>query len=236
MHVFFEPNLSQTEIVLPEDESKHCIKVLRLAANDKVLLTDGNGNIANAIVVHAHPKKCILQIVDKTFAPPMRKYNLHLLVAPAKSAERNEWLVEKATEAGADEITFIETMRTERTRINLDRLHKIAVSAIKQSKQWHLPKINPLVQFNQAICSVHPNSLKLIAKVGSNRQYSFYNLLQSKHTHIAVFIGPEGDFTNDEMAIAQQHQCKPLWLGHSVLRTETAALYACMAVKALLEN
>lgn len=236
MHVFFEPNLTQPEIALPEEESKHCVKVLRLGVNDKVILTDGNGNIANAIITIAQPKKCVLQILEKSFVPILRNYKLHVLVAPAKNTERNEWLVEKATEAGIDEITFIETTRTERARMNLDRLQKIAISAIKQSKQWHLPKINSLVKFDEAIHSIPANSLKLIAKVGSSQQFSFYNQLQAKPAQIAVFIGPEGDFTDNEMDLAQYCQFKPLWLGHSVLRTETAALYACMAVKALLEN
>lgn len=236
MHVFFEPNLNQTDIQLPEEESKHCIKVLRLNLNDEVTLTDGKGQVAKAIITKAHPKQCVLHIIEKTNVPKLRNYYLHVMVAPAKNAERNEWFVEKATEAGIDEITFIETSRTERGRLNTDRLQKIAVSALKQSKQWHLPTLNGLVKFNQALQLVQPNGLKLIAQVGSTKQQSLLNTLQQKPTHITICIGPEGDFTAEEMNFAAQQNFKPLWLGHSVLRTETAALFACMAIKALLEN
>jgi 16S rRNA (uracil1498-N3)-methyltransferase len=240
MHVFYQTDLSQNHIILSEDESKHCVRVLRLKNGDEVDLADGKGTHAKAIIVDDHPKKCVLQITQSTIHTQVessgRDFYLHIVVAPTKNFDRMEWFIEKATEAGIDEITFIETENSERAKVNLERCEKIAVSAMKQSKQWYLPKINALQKiadfFKQDIqgakfmawCETDDTTLinKKINQLTSN--------------HITILIGPEGDFTEAEVKLAQQHQFVPVSLGKTILRTETAALYACFTVKAILTN
>jgi 16S rRNA (uracil1498-N3)-methyltransferase len=156
------------------------------------------------------------------------------VVAPTKNFDRMEWFIEKATEAGIDEITFVETANSERAKVNLERCEKIAVSAMKQSKQWYLPKINALQKFTDVIKQVLPGD-KLIAwcEVDSTALIN-QKISQLTSNHITILIGPEGDFTEAEVKIAQQHHFIPISLGKTILRTETAALYACFTVKAIL--
>jgi 16S rRNA (uracil1498-N3)-methyltransferase len=240
MHVFYQTNLSQNQIVLSEDESKHCVRVLRLKKGDEVDLADGKGTHAKAVIVDDHPKKCVLQITVSTLHTQAessgRNYYLHIVVAPTKNFDRMEWFIEKATEAGIDEITFIETENSERAKVNLERCEKIAVSAMKQSKQWYLPKINALQKitdfFKQDI-----QDAKFIAWCETNDTALInQKLKQLIGNHITILIGPEGDFTEAEVKLAQQHQFVPVSLGKTILRTETAALYACFTVKAILSN
>lgn len=242
MHVFFQPDLASDSLWLSEEESKHCIRVLRLQLGDHVYLADGRGVEAKATIAEANPKKCLLTINSRTQHQPNRNYYLHIAVAPTKSADRIEWFIEKATEAGIDEITFIETTNSERAKVNLERCQKVAISAMKQSKQWFLPKINPLVSLknhlnvldNHAI-----NSLRYMAWCEQDQQQTLPFLvaqsLPFKQTEAHILIGPEGDFTQAEVQLAKQIQFKPVSLGASILRTETAALYACMAFKTLAD-
>lgn len=240
MHVFYQTDLSQNQIVLSEHESKHCVRVLRLKNGDEVDLADGKGTHAKAVIVDDHPKKCVLQITESTLHTQAessgRNYYLHIVVAPTKNFDRMEWFIEKATEAGIDEITFIETENSERAKVNLDRCEKIAVSAMKQSKQWYLPKINALQKitdfFKQDI-----QGAKFMAWCETNDTALInQKIKQLIENHITILIGPEGDFTEAEVKLAQQHQFVPVSLGKTILRTETAALYACFTVKAILSN
>ena len=238
MHVFYQPNLNQNQISLSEDESKHCVRVLRLKNGDEVDLADGKGTHAKAVIVDDHPKKCVLQITQSTLYTQAessgRNYYLHLIVAPTKNFDRMEWFIEKATEAGIDEITFIETANSERTKVNIERCEKIAVSAMKQSKQWYLPKINGLQKITDIIKHDLPGD-KFIAwcEVGGTTLIN-QKINQIASNHITILIGPEGDFTEAEVKLAQQHHFIPVSLGKTILRTETAALFACFTVKAIL--
>jgi 16S rRNA (uracil1498-N3)-methyltransferase len=240
MHVFYQTDLSQNHIILSEDESKHCVRVLRLKNGDEVDLADGKGTHAKAIIVDDHPKKCVLQITQSTIHTQVessgRDFYLHIVVAPTKNFDRMEWFIEKATEAGIDEITFIETENSERAKVNLERCEKIAVSAMKQSKQWYLPKINALQKitdfFKQDIQGV-----KFMAWCETDETALInQKIRQFAQKQITILIGPEGDFTEAEVKLAQQHQFIPVSLGKTILRTETAALYACFTVKAILSN
>ena len=238
MHVFYQTNLNQNQISLSEDESKHCVRVLRLKNGDIVDLADGKGTHAKGVIVDDHPKKCVLQITQSTLLTQAessgRNYYLHLVVAPTKNFDRMEWFIEKATEAGIDEITFIETANSERAKVNLDRCEKIAVSAMKQSKQWYLPKINALQKITDVMKLDLPGD-KFMAWCeidGTALLNQKINQLTSKH--ITILIGPEGDFTEAEVKLAQHHHFIPVSLGKTILRTETAALFACFTVKAIL--
>jgi 16S rRNA (uracil1498-N3)-methyltransferase len=242
MHVFFQPDLSSETIQLSEEESKHCVRVIRLKTGDEVHLADGKGTHALAKISDDNPKKCILNITSRTQFESRqtigKPFYLHIIVAPTKNFDRMEWFIEKAVESGIDEITFIETTNSERAKINMDRCHKIAISAMKQSKQWFLPRINPLV-------NIH----KLFEQHAFNNKTSFIAWCESEYTEllsihlrntevvnpkVTVLVGPEGDFTATEIQLAKQAGMIPVSLGENILRTETAALYACMSVKALL--
>ena len=240
MHVFYQTNLNQNKILLSEDESKHCVRVLRLKNGDEVDLADGKGTHAKAIVVDDHPKKCILQITNSiklTQAESSgRNYYLHLVVAPTKNFDRVEWFIEKATEAGIDEISFIETENSERAKVNLERCEKIAVSAMKQSKQWYLPKINSLKKITDILKQNIPG-VKFIAWCETDETALInQKIKQLAPSHITILIGPEGDFTATEVNLAIQHDFIPVSLGKTILRSETAALYASFAAKAILTN
>ncbi len=236
MHVFYQPNLTEPRITLTEDESKHCIRVLRMQKGDIVYLADGKGTKAKAVIDDDHPKRCVLQVVEQQHFTPSqssgRDYTLHILVAPTKNFDRMEWFIEKAVETGVDEITFIETENSERAKVNMERCEKIAVSAMKQSKQWYLPIIHPLVDVKTAITQ-NNDTEKLIAWCETEQTQQLAQLHQKKSNQISLLIGPEGDFTATEVELAKKHGFTPVSLGTTILRTETAALYGVMAIKAL---
>ncbi len=240
MHVFYQPNITETQITLTEDESKHCVRVLRLKKGDEVYLADGKGTEAKAIIIDDHAKKCVLQITNQILHSQLqssgRSYYLHIMVAPTKNFDRMEWFIEKATEVGIDEITFIETENSERAKVNLERCEKIAISAMKQSKQWYLPKINTVIKLQDAIKNCEADA-KFIAWCPTNYTELFGQQLTTiKAKNIAVLIGPEGDFTTKEIELSQHHNFRPTSLGKTILRTETAALFVCIAAKTISSN
>ncbi len=243
MHIFYQPNLLSTDILLNEEESKHCVRVLRMKIGDEVQLIDGKGTSAIAKIIDDNPKRCLLTIIEQTTHQPLRNYYLHIAVAPTKNFDRMEWFIEKAVEVGIDEISFIETENSERSKVNLERCEKIAISAIKQSKQFWLPKINGVKNCNQAIKELRNEGFKLIAwcetDVTQNLHSIITSSLHSKITnppthHITIFIGPEGDFSKTEVDNAIANGFVSVSFGESRLRTETAALYACIATNVLL--
>lgn len=237
MHVFYQPDLSAQEITLTEEESKHCIRVLRMQKGSKVDLADGRGTHAEAVIVDDHPKKCKLSITQRTFYSKQqssgRKYHLHLFIAPTKNFERMEWLLEKATEVGIDEITFVYTTNSERDKVNLERCEKILVSAMKQSKQWYLPELHPMVAVSDIFNL--PYEHKLLAWCEADKQNGIADyFIKNKPEKLALLIGPEGDFTATETALAKQNNWQMVSLGQTILRTETAGLFGVMSAKALL--
>lgn len=232
MQRFYIPDINSDTIQLDEEESKHCIRVLRMQTGDELELTDGKGMEATAVITDANPKRCLLHIQNRKQTTPPRNYRLHLAVAPTKNMERMEWLLEKAVECGVDQISFLTTSRSERNRINMDRCLKIAISAMKQSHQNHLPVLHEPVPYNTwmsdstnsgmiAVCD-YPNRINLPDAIANSQTNDFI-----------VVIGPEGDFTPDELEFALNKGFIPVSLGESVLRSETAALFACMSVKAI---
>lgn len=235
MHVFFQPDLSSSEIQLSEEESKHCVRVLRKQTGDTVHLADGKGTEAIAQIVDDNPKRCRLTIIERIHHQPYFTYTLHLVVAPTKNFDRIEWLIEKATEIGLSSISFIETENSERAKVNLERCEKIAISAMKQSKQWFLPAIHSIRPLKDVLKNVQ-TSQKFIAWCEHPQTELLSNHLTAiNQRDITILIGPEGDFTASEIQQALAHQFVPVSLGQSILRTETAALYACMSVKTILK-
>lgn len=231
MRLFYDPHIDPDQLnhTLSEEESKHIIKVLRQQAGDQIGLLDGKGSLFTTEIIDAHPKKCLVKIISRE-QEPKPNYSIHIAVAPTKQNDRIEWFVEKATEIGITDITLIECKNSERAKIKIDRLEKKAISAMKQSNRKYLPKINELVDFEKFVSS-NPNGL--IAHCYDNEKSSLSD--NFKRNDCPILIGPEGDFTTEEIDIAFRNGYKPITLGDNRLRTETAALYACMNAQIALE-
>ncbi|HEY4322374.1 MAG TPA: 16S rRNA (uracil(1498)-N(3))-methyltransferase [Mucilaginibacter sp.] len=233
MQLFFTPDIdpSQTHYFLNEEESKHCIRVLRLEAGNEVQLIDGKGGMYVADIEDAHPKRTLLHIKSVTTELNKRNHYLHIAIAPTKNIERVEWFLEKATEIGIDEISLIICQRSERKEVKVDRLNKIITSAIKQSLKAYHPVLNSPLSFNQLL-SKSFDGQKFIAHCEEGNK----TVLKSdfvNHGRYLVLIGPEGDFTPDEIDSALHNGFTAISLGESRLRTETAALEACFEVNFL---
>lgn len=233
MQLFYTPDIdaASSTYYLSEEESKHCIKVLRLQTGDKVQLIDGRGNFYDAAITDAHPKRTLLQIISVQEDFQKKNHYLHIAIAPTKNIERLEWFLEKATEIGIDEISLIICQRSERKEAKAERLNKIITSAIKQSiKAWH-PVLNEPIAFNKLI-SAPFNGQKFIAHCEPGDKLSLKDELKPFGRYL-ILIGPEGDFTPKEIEDALNNGFKAITLGESRLRTETAALEACFEVNFL---
>lgn len=233
MQLFYTPDIdaASTTYYLNEEESKHCVRVLRMQAGDKVQLIDGKGSFYNAAIIDAHPKRTQLQIISAQKDFHKRNHYLHIAVAPTKNTERLEWFLEKATEIGIDEISLITCQRSERKEAKTDRLNKIITSAIKQSiKAWH-PVLNNSVTLNK-LMAVPFSGQKFIAHCEPGDRFTLKHELKPFGKYL-ILIGPEGDFTPKEIDDALNNGFKAITLGESRLRTETAALEACFEVNFL---
>jgi 16S rRNA (uracil1498-N3)-methyltransferase len=230
MHQFYFPDLSSSQLQLSEEESKHAVRVLRLQPGDEVELSDGRGTKARAVVAENHPKRCTLDVISREMLPTGRNFTLHLAVAPTKNSDRTEWLVEKITELGIDAITLLDCEHSERSTFRLDRLEKLAVSAMKQSQQAWMPVITGPVTFSQFLQEVPAGVQCFIAHCVSEAERIPLSKATKPGGDVVIFIGPEGDFSAAEIEAALQHGAKPVSLGNTRLRTETAAFSACAAV------
>lgn len=224
MHVFYTPDI-QTNPELPEEEAQHCVRVLRLTTGEEITLTDGKGNFYRAEITVATNKRCLVKIVETTPQKVLWPGHLHLAMAPTKNMDRNEWFAEKATEIGFDELTFLNCRFSERKVIKADRIEKILISAIKQSLKARLPKLNEMTDFDKFI-SQDFSGQKFIAHCYEGEKPLLKNILKAGEDAL-VLIGPEGDFSEEEVAKAIEKGFQPISLGKSRLRTETAALVAC---------
>jgi 16S rRNA (uracil1498-N3)-methyltransferase len=234
MHIFYQPDLFSSDILLNEEESKHCIRVLRMKRGDEVQLVDGKGTLAIAQIAEDHPKKCMLHIIHREHKPQPFSYYLHIAVAPTKNFDRVEWFIEKAVEVGIHEISFLECENSERAKINMERCEKIAISAMKQSKQVYLPKLNELKSFHKVVAEISSQQ-KFIAWCETGQEQLLQKQISKSASakagqQITILIGPEGDFTKEEVDAAMQKGFTPASFGANRLRTETAALYACMTI------
>lgn len=223
MNVFIASINNDIAELTPE-ESWHCAKVLRFKAGEEVNLIDGKGNFFKGELYTVNEKKCIAKIKATLKPQSKHDYYLHIAIAPTKNMDRMEWMVEKAVEIGVDEITFIRCKNSERTVIKEERLIKIAESAVKQSLQAYIPKINPLINFGEALKL--KSDLKFIAFC-EEQQKKHLREFDLKGRSSIVYIGPEGDFTIDEILMAQNDNIPGISLGNNRLRTETAGIYVC---------
>ena len=233
MHLFYTPDINSDTYTLSEEESKHCTRVLRLSPGDTVYLVDGVGGLHTAIIQDATPKKCQLQIIDKQIEYGKLPYVSHIAVAPTKNMDRMEWFVEKAVEIGVSEITFLLCEHSERRQLRLDRLEKIAISAMKQSQKGYLPLLHDMVPFHKFINQAVPEHT-FIAHLEEDATKGIKHYFQAGQPH-CIMIGPEGDFSEAEIKAAYAAGIRPVTLGDSRLRTETAALVACHTLQVLHE-
>lgn len=223
MHLFYAPDIELTN-ELPAEEAAHALRVLRLKAGDELMLTDGKGHFYRAEIAVADQKHCLLYILETSLQPALWKGHLHLALAPTKNMDRMEWLAEKATEIGFDELTFLNCRYSERRVIKLERIEKIVVSAVKQSLKARMPRLNELTDFAKFVRQPFPGQ-KFIAHCYPGDKSLLKNSLQPDQDAL-VLIGPEGDFSEEEVALAIENGFQPISLGASRLRTETAALVA----------
>lgn len=230
MHQFYFPDLNAPQLQLSEEESKHAVRVLRLQPGDEVELADGRGTKARAVVADNHPKRCVLDVLSHTAHGTGRNFTLHLAVAPTKNSDRIEWLVEKATELGIDAITLLDCEHSERSSFRTDRLEKIAVAAMKQSQQAWMPVISGPVRFTDFIGQIAEGTSCFIAHCANESERTPLSKAAKAGSNVAILIGPEGDFSAEEIEAALKAGAKPVSLGNTRLRTETAALTACAAI------
>lgn len=223
MHVFYTPDIANTQ-ELPEEEAGHCLRVLRLGVGDEVMLTDGKGFFYQAVIAAATQKRCMVKLISKTEQEPFWNGHLHLALAPTKNMDRMEWLAEKATEIGFDELTFLNCRFSERKVIKTDRIEKIVVSAVKQSLKARKPVVNEMMDFRKFMEREFPGQ-KFIAHCYEGEKPLLKDVLQPDEDAV-VLIGPEGDFSPEEVALATEKGFQAVSLGKSRLRTETAALVA----------
>ncbi len=229
MHLFYHPEISTSKI-LPEDESRHCVKVLRLKQGDEITVIDGKGGWYTCKVVNPHHKKCGIEIIEERHEEKKPHY-VHLAIAPTKNIDRTEWFVEKAIEMGVDEISFLLCDHSERKTLKMDRMERIAVSAMKQSLKASLPKLNELVSIKEFVQNCG-NASKMIAHLEEGERHTIQNLDHSKADY-CLLIGPEGDFSPNEISLAYENDFKPVTLGPSRLRTETAGVAGVLMLNLL---
>ena len=230
MHRFYTPELTLefSHLTLSEAESKHAVQVMRLLNDQQIELFNGKGLSAISTVIDNHPKRCSVRIDQRSEHP--KENQIHIAIAPTKNSDRLEWFIEKATEIGVTEITLLACDNSERKVQKRERLEKILISALKQSKRLFLPKLNDLVS-TATFIEAHPNGL--IAHCYDETKVSIQAAFQT--SNCPILIGPEGDFSLKEVEAAQKYGYKTIHLGENRLRTETAGLYACMQAKLICD-
>lgn len=222
---FFAPDIEQT-LILPESDSQHCVRVLRMQPGDEIEVIDGKGHRFKCLLTEAHSKRAQVKIVEKQNAPLPWTQFITVTVAPTKHMDRMEWLVEKLTEIGVNRIVPILCQRSERKEIKPERLEKIAVSAMKQSLKSVLPEIWPMTPVDTVI-NGYEDSARYIAYCDSSLPRRLLAREYTPRQNAVIMIGPEGDFSPQEIKSALDKAWIPVSLGENRLRTETAALVAC---------
>lgn len=246
MYLFYTPDIATT-LTLSEEESQHCVQVLRTERGEQILVTDGVGHLYHCEVTNPHRKHCEVKILSVEQPEPLHEGYVHVAIAPTKNIDRLEWMIEKCTEMGIDEITPLLCRHSERKTVNDERLRKIMVSAAKQSLKTTFPKLNPLTAYADFVKNTEEDD-RFIAhcmteeEATSDEAASLQDaymptegknaLWQLVHrgASTVVMIGPEGDFSPEEVRMAIENQYVPCSLGKARLRTETAGVFACNTV------
>jgi len=233
MHIFYTPDISDKSYTLDEAESKHCTKVLRLVRGDLITLVDGHGGFFTAEINDPNPKRCQVNVIKSEQQFGLQSFQVNIAIAPTKNMERIEWFLEKVTEIGVNRITPLLCRFSERKEIKHERLEKVMISAMKQSLKAYLPQLDEMTKFSNFIHQTFDGQ-KFIAHCEDQHR----DLLKSrikKGGNYLILIGPEGDFSMEEIEMALNAGFQPVSLGNSRLRTETAGVVACHTFNLLNE-
>ena len=230
MQLFFDKHINENDEQFTFDkiESKHIIRVLRKKEDDVLYITNGKGFLFKSKISIANDKRCTVEINKVEKKENQLKYNLHIAIAPTKNTQRLEWFLEKATEIGITTITPLICDNSERKIVKKDRLEKVLISAMKQSNRLYLPTLNDAIPYNIFMKNEF-NGLKFIAHCEETDKQSLKNKLK-KEKNVTILIGPEGDFSLNEISLALSNNFSPVSLGKSRLRTETAGIVAAHSV------
>lgn len=229
MNVFYLPDAQTGMTYFPEEESKHCVKVLRMRPGECFHVTDGKGYFFDAELVEAHPKKALVCLSNRRTGHDRRPFKLVIAIAPTKLNERTEWFLEKATEIGIDKIKLFTSYHSERRVANMERFKKITIAAVKQSGRSYLPEMEDMIPFDKLVKQPFDGQ-KFIAWIDDNVRDGLCDLYK-KCENVLILIGPEGDFSPKEVSLAIENDFIPVSLGNTRLRTETAALVACHTIQ-----
>jgi 16S rRNA (uracil1498-N3)-methyltransferase len=229
MNVFYLPDAQLGTISFPEEESKHIVKVLRMKEGDSFCVTNGKGSLFDAELVDAHPKRATADLSNQRSGYDIRDFKLTIALAPTKLNERTEWFLEKATEIGIDEVKLFASYHSERRVANVERFKKIVISAMKQSVKSKMPVVEEMVPFDKLVKQDFDGQ-KFIAWIDDDVKEQLCDLYK-KGENAIVLIGPEGDFSKDEVELARENGFVPVSLGEARLRTETAAIVACHTIQ-----
>jgi 16S rRNA (uracil1498-N3)-methyltransferase len=226
MQVFYAPEITGEYYTLDERESKHTVRVLRMSNGSEIRLIDGKGNLYEGIISEPDQKACKIRVLNIIKGFEKRDYRIHIAISQLKNPERFEWFVEKSVEIGVDEITPLICSKTEKQGLKHERLNNIIISAMKQSLKANSTKLNVSCKFNDFINSSHPGIL-MIAHCNDGDERKSIDEVYTKGNEAVILIGPEGDFSEDEISNARKNGYVPVHLGKSRLRTETAGVAAC---------
>ena len=228
MQLFYCPDIIGDLYTLPVEEAKHCVRVLRKRSGDNIDIIDGKGGLYHTTIMEDLPNRCIVEVNSVEYGIGAIPYELHLAFAPTKNIDRVEWLLEKATEIGVTSFTMILSEHSERKVVKIERLEKVVISAVKQSIKSYCPILNNLVSFKEFIKGDYGDMPKFIAHC--NDGYDKVHLKHLVHGKALLLIGPEGDFSVEEVELAHKNGFTSVSLGDSRLRTETAGVYATSIV------
>lgn len=226
MQLFFDSNFNtdQSKFLIEKEESNHILRVLRKNIGDILYITNGKGEASKVEISNIISKQCEVNILEKYTEPPL-PYHLHIAIAPTKSSDRFEYFLEKSTEIGISQITPLLCDNSERKRLNLSRCEKIIQSAMKQSQRYHLPQLNKMQDF-KSFSNLNFEDFKTCIAHCEDDQKSLFQEEISHHEKVLILIGPEGDFSPDEIQLAISKKFKAVSLGDKRLRTETAGIVA----------
>ncbi len=227
MHTFYSNNINNDKIVLNENDSRHAIKVLRLKITEKIIVLDGMGSKYIGEIEDPHSKKTQINVIEKILFH--KEIPLIVALCPTKSNDRNEWFIEKAVEIGMTDFYPIICQNSERKKLNIERLNKIAIAALKQSGRTWLPKIHEVCRYDKFLNGNLPD-IRLIAHCRNTEKAPIQKKTDTKKSQL-ILIGPEGDFTKEEIDLAIKKGFLPIELGKNRLRTETAGIVALTLLK-----
>jgi 16S rRNA (uracil1498-N3)-methyltransferase len=229
MQIFYAPDIMGDSYTLDNNESRHLIRVLRMTKGAEVRLIDGKGNLYEGLISDPDQNRCTIDITGKIADFEKRDYRLHIAISPIKNIERFEWFIEKSVEIGVDEITPLVCKNTEKPGIKSERINNLIVSAMKQSLKATKPVLNEPCTFKDFLKS-DLTGIRMIAHCNASILRTGISDVYSKKENAVIMIGPEGDFTKDEINLASCKGFKPIHLGKSRLRTETAGVAACHSI------